>query len=141
MPPVKSEQTQKRSQPYPSVTKPTKCREETCDRVPQPPMSAKTFRKTGRCRECAAKYGIGLIRELLDDSHENDTDELLALSVMIAIKFRKISLNDNDRRYFASTFRNIANQIEFSEDTHRSLWDAFLGRKASSVKSNTRVNV
>lgn len=124
MPPTKSDN---RTRPYPSIKKSTKCKE--CDRVPQSPKSAKTIRKTGRCHECAAKFGIDLIRELLDNGHENNAANFLALSAMIAIKFRKVSLSDDDSRHFASTFRDIANQIESRDDTRKSFWDAFWGRK------------
>src|SRR4051812_35219335 len=45
--------TEELSQSYPRAIKSKKCSEETCDRVPQPPVHAKTFRKIGRCHKCA----------------------------------------------------------------------------------------
>src|SRR4051812_32386649 len=89
----------------------------------------KITRKTGRCHGCALKFGIGLMQELVDTNIGNDSEKLLSLSVVIAIKALTSDMSSEDRRSFAADFKNIAFQIEAEPYVGMSLLDMLLRRK------------
>ena len=141
MPPIKQNETKERSNPYTHRHKPLKCREETCDRVPQTPIKAKTFRKNGRCRECAVKYGVSLIKDLVESDPNEDVDKLLSMAARTALDLPIKKLSDDKRRLYANVFRTIAFQIEAEITIDKSILRAFWRRKRTPKGHDAFENV
>ena len=74
------------------------------------------------------KYGVGLVKDLLETDFNSNVLEMLSLSAMIAIKLKTDELGDSERRRFASVFRSVAFLIENEPVSKGSLLDAFLGK-------------
>jgi len=121
--------TDQRSTPYTTVNRSKKCREETCTNVLQPPLTADALRKTGRCNDCALKYAMRVIRDLLDTDAIDDSEELLVLSAIIATKVVSSDLSNRSRRQLVNMFRDASQQIEAEKYADASFWRAFLGVK------------
>ena len=138
MSPTKSNHKE-RPKPYTHGNKLSKCREESCDRVPQPPLKAKTFRKTGRCRECAVKYGVNLIKDLVESDPNEDVDRLLSMAARTALDLPTNDLSDERRRLFANVFRTVASRIEAEIIIDKSILSVFWkGRRAPKCHDATQ---
>lgn len=69
-----------------------------------------------------------MIQDLVEDSPDEDLEQLLSLSAAIVIKLRLGGLDDKKKKRFATIFRKIASKIEAETVVNGSLWDALWGR-------------
>ena len=60
----------------------------------------------------------------MEDSPDEDLEQLLALSAAIVIKLRLGGLDDKKKKRFATIFRKIASKIEAETVVNGSFWDA-----------------
>ena len=99
------------------------------------------IKRTGRCSDCAMKYGISIVKDLLETGFNDNVLEMLSLSVAIAIKLKTDDLDDSKRCKIASIFRSVAFLIENEPVSKGSLLDAFLGKTTRAQKKTGSDNV